>query len=190
MCTRAGRCSGWRGSSRRRWRRSRGIARSRGRGGARRRISRWPGWIRRWWTGSRGTGAGWRRGARIPVLRTAVVWEGVPEPLQVVCREARIPVTRDDWRGLPGAVQEEKLRALREREAARGLDLSAAPLMRVALARVSDTRVHLLWCSHHILLDGWSLADVLAEVFDEYARLTGGAAAGPAARRPFRDYLE
>ncbi len=40
--------------------RSRGIARSRGRGGARRRISRWPGWIRRWWTGSRGTGAGWR----------------------------------------------------------------------------------------------------------------------------------
>ncbi|MBW4717721.1 non-ribosomal peptide synthase/polyketide synthase [Saccharothrix obliqua] len=110
---------------------------------------------------------------RTPVLRSAVVWEGVDEPLQVVHRHVVVPVEF-------APVTDE----LVARDAHAGLDLTRAPLMRLVVGRVSEHEVDLLWTSHHLLLDGWSTAQVFGEVLAEYA----GAA--PVVRRPFRDYLE
>ncbi|MEU1707404.1 non-ribosomal peptide synthase/polyketide synthase [Streptomyces sp. NPDC005706] len=126
---------------------------------------------------------------RTPALRTSVVWEGVPVPLQVVHRRTEVPVTRLDWRELDETERAERLARLRADDLARGLDLGTAPLMRLTLVRLSDARTHLLWTSHHLILDGWSLAQVLTEVFEEYAALTTGAASRPPARRPFGDYV-
>ncbi|GAB2963519.1 non-ribosomal peptide synthase/polyketide synthase [Saccharothrix stipae] len=109
---------------------------------------------------------------RTPILRTDVVWEGLDEPVQVVRRGVTVPVTYAD-------VTDDLVAA----DAAAGIDLTTAPLMRLAIGRVSDTEVDLLWTSHHVLLDGWSTAQVFGEVLTEYA---GGTAP---ARRPFRDYL-
>ncbi|WP_367127291.1 non-ribosomal peptide synthase/polyketide synthase [Saccharothrix sp. HUAS TT1] len=109
---------------------------------------------------------------RTPILRTAVAWEGLDEPVQVVRRGVTVPVTYAD-------VTDEVVAA----DAAAGVDLTEAPLMRLVVGRASDDEVDLLWTSHHLLLDGWSTAQVFGEVLNEYA---GGAAP---ARRPFRDYL-
>ncbi|MFE3634312.1 non-ribosomal peptide synthase/polyketide synthase [Streptomyces sp. NPDC059168] len=126
---------------------------------------------------------------RTPALRTSVVWEGVPVPLQVVHRRADVPVTRLDWRELEETERAERLARLRADDLARGIDLGTAPLMRLTLVRLPDARTHLLWTSHHLILDGWSLAQVLTEVFEEYHALTTGAASRPPARRPFGDYV-
>ncbi|KUL63367.1 non-ribosomal peptide synthetase [Streptomyces sp. NRRL S-1521] len=126
---------------------------------------------------------------RTPALRTSVVWEGVPVPLQVVHRRVEVPVLQLDWRELDAAERAERLERLRADDLARGLDLGAAPLMRLTLVRLPDARLHLLWTSHHLILDGWSLAQVLTEVSDEYAALTTGAEPRPPARRPFGDYV-
>ncbi|WP_447009228.1 non-ribosomal peptide synthase/polyketide synthase [Saccharothrix hoggarensis] len=117
--------------------------------------------------------AAWQRVVdRTPVLRSSVVWEGLDEPVQVVRRGVTVPVTYAD-------VTDELVAA----DAAAGIDLTTAPLLRLAVGKVSDTEVDLLWTSHHVLLDGWSTAQVFGEVLNEYA---GGTAP---ARRPFRDYL-
>ncbi|AZM56921.1 non-ribosomal peptide synthetase [Streptomyces sp. WAC 01529] len=126
---------------------------------------------------------------RTPALRTSVVWEGVPVPLQVVHRRVEVPVVQLDWRELDAAERAERLERLRADDLARGLDLGTAPLMRLTLVRLPDARLHLLWTSHHLILDGWSLAQVLTEVSDEYAALTTGAEPRPPARRPFGDYV-
>ncbi|MFI8858083.1 non-ribosomal peptide synthase/polyketide synthase [Streptomyces prasinus] len=126
---------------------------------------------------------------RTPALRTHVVWEDVPVPLQVVRRDVRVPVTHLDWRDLDEAGRTEHLEDLRADDLARGIDLAAAPLMRLTLVRLPDARLHLLWTSHHLILDGWSLAQVLTEVFEEYAALTAGAEPRPSVRRPFGDYV-
>ncbi|CAM5450414.1 hypothetical protein SGLAM104S_10587 [Streptomyces glaucescens] len=126
---------------------------------------------------------------RTPALRTCVVWEDVPVPLQVVRRDVRVPVTHLDWRDLDESERAERLARLRADDLARGIDLAAAPLMRLTLVRLPEARLHLLWTSHHLILDGWSLAQVLTEVCEEYAALTAGAEPRPPLRRPFGDYV-
>ncbi|MFE6524065.1 non-ribosomal peptide synthase/polyketide synthase [Streptomyces sp. NPDC057794] len=126
---------------------------------------------------------------RTPALRTCVVWEDVPVPLQVVRRAARVPVTHLDWSDLDEAERAERLTRLRADDLARGIDLAAAPLMRLTLVRLPDARLHLLWTSHHLILDGWSLAQVLTDVCEEYAALTAGTESRPPVRRPFGDYV-
>ncbi|MFD7712520.1 amino acid adenylation domain-containing protein, partial [Streptomyces sp. NPDC059786] len=126
---------------------------------------------------------------RTPALRTSVVWQDVPVPLQVVHREVRVPVTHLDWREVQEAERAERLDRLRSEDLAQGIDLTAAPLMRLTLIRLPDARLHLLWTSHHLILDGWSLAQVLTEVCEEYAALTAGTEYRPPVRRPFADYV-
>ncbi|MFC9930075.1 non-ribosomal peptide synthase/polyketide synthase [Streptomyces sp. NPDC127190] len=132
----------------------------------------------------------WQRVAdRTPALRTSVVWEGVPVPLQVVHHRVTVPVEQLDWRDLDAGERAERWDRLRADDLARGLDLTAAPLMRLTFVRLPDARLHLLWTSHHLILDGWSLAQVLTEVFEEYRALTAGTEYRPPARRPFGDYV-
>ncbi|MFJ8593553.1 non-ribosomal peptide synthase/polyketide synthase [Streptomyces sp. NPDC093598] len=126
---------------------------------------------------------------RTPALRTSVVWQDVPVPLQVVHRDVRVPVTRLDWRDVAAGERADRFYRLRADDLARGIDLAAAPLMRLTLVRLPDARLHLLWTSHHLILDGWSLAQVLTEVCEEYAALTAGSEPNPPVRRPFADYV-
>ncbi|MEU8587399.1 non-ribosomal peptide synthase/polyketide synthase [Streptomyces sp. NPDC048664] len=126
---------------------------------------------------------------RTPALRTSVVWEGVPVPLQIVHRRVRVPVEHVDWREHDPAERSARLERLRAEDLARGIDLGRAPLMRLTLVRLPDARLHLLWTSHHLILDGWSLAQVLTDVFAEYTALTTGTATKPPVRRPFADYV-
>ncbi|MET9443778.1 non-ribosomal peptide synthase/polyketide synthase [Streptomyces sp. NPDC006610] len=127
---------------------------------------------------------------RTPVLRSRVVWQDVPEPLLVVERRAAVPVERLDWRTLSDAERDGALRDLLDRDRARGVDLTRAPLQRLTLARLSDGAVRVVWSFDHLILDGWSLFQVLSDVFARHAALSGTAPDGPLPdRRPFRDYV-
>ncbi|MEU4248902.1 non-ribosomal peptide synthase/polyketide synthase [Amycolatopsis sp. NPDC026612] len=126
---------------------------------------------------------------RTPVLRTELVWDGVEEPLQVVRHRAVVPITRHDWRGLSEAEQNAQLDRLSADDAAAGLDLATAPLMRLGIVALSHDRVLLMWTSHHIVLDGWSLAQIFTEVCEQYAAITEHRVPRVPAHRPFRDYL-
>ncbi|MGH8964124.1 MAG: condensation domain-containing protein, partial [Actinomycetes bacterium] len=127
---------------------------------------------------------------RTPVLRSSVVWEGGPEPLQVVHRRVEVPVIYHDWRGLPPADRDRATRRLLASDREQGFDLTAPGLLRVQLAQLSDTEVQLVWSFHHVLLDGWSVFQVLSDVFACHAALVTGEPPDLAARRPFRDYLQ
>ncbi|MDQ7803079.1 non-ribosomal peptide synthase/polyketide synthase [Amycolatopsis sp. A133] len=126
---------------------------------------------------------------RTPVLRTELVWAGVEEPLQVVRHRAAVPITRHDWRGLSEAEQTAQLARLSAEDAAAGLDLATAPLMRLGIVALTHDRVLLMWTSHHIVLDGWSLAQIFTEVCEQYAAITEHRVPRVPAHRPFRDYL-
>jgi amino acid adenylation domain-containing protein/non-ribosomal peptide synthase protein (TIGR01720 family) len=125
---------------------------------------------------------------RHPALRTDFVWEGVEQPVQAVRRQAVLPVTVDDWRGLDAEGQGTAMDAYLRADLARGVDPARAPLMRLALFRTGDGVWQMLWTHHHLSLDGWSLPRVFAEVVALYdAHRAGRDAALPPAR-PYAAY--
>jgi amino acid adenylation domain-containing protein/non-ribosomal peptide synthase protein (TIGR01720 family) len=113
---------------------------------------------------------------RHPVLRTGFI-TGQGEPLQWVARESVLPLTEMD------VAQAGDCDALAAQELARGFDLLAPPLMRLLLVRTDAHRHHLIWTSHHLLLDGWSTALLMGEVLQHYR----GEALSPAG--DYRDYI-
>ncbi|MFD9903354.1 amino acid adenylation domain-containing protein, partial [Streptomyces sp. NPDC059063] len=128
---------------------------------------------------------------RTPVLRSCAVWQDVPEPLLVVRRQVTVPVAHLDWRDAADDEREDRLRDLLDEDRERGVDLARAPLQRLALVRLSDSAVRVVWSFHHLILDGWSLFQVLSDVFACHARSYGADDQGDPlpVRRPFRDYV-
>ncbi|PTR20184.1 amino acid adenylation domain-containing protein [Pseudomonas sp. GV085] len=126
--------------------------------------------------------AAWADAAqRHGILRTAFLWEGDKEPLQVVLRDAPSLLTELDWRGLENQPERVQQLALKERE--RGFSLNRAPLLRLLLVRLEDDRYRLIWTYHHILMDGWSVSRLIGEVLRHYS----GDEHEPVAA--YRDYI-
>ncbi|MFB7732763.1 amino acid adenylation domain-containing protein, partial [Streptomyces sp. NPDC056127] len=118
---------------------------------------------------------------RHDIYRTGLVWEGLPEPLQVVRRRAAVPVTEVLLTG-DGDPQAE-LQAL----AGRWIDLRQAPLLRVHVA--ADPGRTGRWLGlvqvHHLLQDHTALQVVLGEV----AALMEGRGDELPVPLPFRDFV-
>ncbi|MFI6341441.1 condensation domain-containing protein, partial [Streptomyces sp. NPDC050535] len=113
---------------------------------------------------------------RHTALRSAFVWEGLDEPVQVVQRQVEVPFEELDWRGCLADEQETRLQELLREDRLRGFDLAAAPLLRFTVARLADERSVVLWSFHHLLLDGWSAQLVQKEVYAHYrASLSDGS---------------
>ncbi|MYU62909.1 non-ribosomal peptide synthetase, partial [Streptomyces sp. SID69] len=126
----------------------------------------------------------------LEILRAAVVWEGVDRPLLVVRRHVATPVVHLDWRGLSADEQGRALELHLAEDRERGIDLSAAPVTRIVIARTSDTSVRVVRTSHHVLLDGWSTFQMLEELTTAYRALATGAEPVLPVRRPFSAYVE
>ncbi len=128
---------------------------------------------------------------RHEVLRTAFLWDGLDEPLQVVRKKVSFPWQDLDWRGLSAEERERRFEELRHGELHAPLPLTSAPLMRFSLVRL-DRELGFIWTSHHLLLDGWSLPLLVQELGSVYAALREGRepiepTLPPA--RPFSDYI-
>jgi len=126
---------------------------------------------------------------RHPVLRSAFIWEGVDEPLQVVRKEVEIPWDNQDWRGTSRVEQDRKIRRFLAVDLARNFELSQAPLLRLALFQLADDRYHFICTFHHLLLDGWSLPRIFGEVRRFYDAFRRDQALTLPRPRPYRDFI-
>ncbi len=126
---------------------------------------------------------------RHSVLRTAFVWEGVTEALQVVHQQVTLPWQEFDWRDLSATEQKEQLGIFLKNDERRGFVHSEAPLMRCTLIRLEEDTYRFVWSVHHLLLDGWAMMHVVKELFDFYDASAGGKDFSAAMSRPFRDYI-
>ena len=128
--------------------------------------------------------------SRHEVLRTTVLWEGVPQPLAVVSRSVELPIEVEDLSGLPDeTARRAAVAGFLERDWRRGADFSAPTLSRLAVLSLTGDRHQLVWSYHHLLLDGWSMAIVLGEVLEAYRELRAGRRPKLPARAPFREFV-
>ncbi|HYO58090.1 non-ribosomal peptide synthetase [Archangium sp.] len=132
----------------------------------------------------------WRRAvAAFSILRTAIVWEDVDEPLQVVLNEVELPLLQEDWRGTPAPEQEARFTAWLEEDHRRGVELGTPPLLRLSLLRTGDAAYRFVFSHHHILLDGWSVPLLIRQVFVLYESLVRGLTPRVEHARPYGDYI-
>jgi amino acid adenylation domain-containing protein len=128
---------------------------------------------------------------RHPVLRTSFDLESFSEPLQLVHAAVAAPLTVIDLRRHGAGSQRRQLAAALAQEKLHGFDRRRAPQLRLLVYWLETDVFQLTLSFHHAILDGWSVASLLAELMQLYAVRLGNVAAAP---RPapvslFRDFV-
>src|SRR5262249_13814624 len=108
-----------------------------------------------------------------PTLRTSFDLISATVPLQLVHRAAQTPIQIVDWRNVANEELPARLSDWIEQTHRLRFDLSHPPLIRIDAIRLTDSTMQLVIASHHAILDGWSLATLLTEVFACYASALG-----------------
>ncbi|WP_309475907.1 non-ribosomal peptide synthase/polyketide synthase [Pseudomonas sp. B21-028] len=121
---------------------------------------------------------------RHDILRTALLWEGLEEPVQVVWRQAALSVETLDLDPMQGDISLQ----LQQRHDPRHsrLDLTQAPLMRLISAYdAAHQRIVSLLLCHHLVLDHTALQVMR----DEMQALMSGKGKELPASVPYRNYV-
>ncbi|MEO1376872.1 MAG: condensation domain-containing protein [Cyanobacteria bacterium J06635_10] len=126
---------------------------------------------------------------RHSILRTAFRWEKRDRPFQVVYKVLDLPWEQRDWREFSISEQQQRLEDFLEEDRKQGFDLKIAPLFRINLIQLTETRYQLVWTQHHLIIDGWSAGLVIKEVFQLYQVFQNGADLPSYNSRPYADYI-
>ncbi|HVF90480.1 MAG TPA: amino acid adenylation domain-containing protein, partial [Blastocatellia bacterium] len=128
---------------------------------------------------------------RHPALRTSFDMLSFTEPLQLVHREADIPLDVIDLRSLSQADQEIAVAEWLSRERRSHFDWTRPPLFRLTVHIRSENTFQFTFTAHHSILDGWSDGLALTELARNYVRLLGGEdlTDEPLGAVSFRDYI-
>ncbi|MEU4806496.1 amino acid adenylation domain-containing protein [Actinosynnema sp. NPDC023587] len=135
-------------------------------------------------------GRAWQRVVdRHPILRTSFHWRAEGNPIQVVHRDARMPLEVLDWQDTPVEEQRRELTAWLDRERVEGFPLDRAPLMRITVIRSGPGTWLFVWRLSHLLMDGWSFGLAVTEFIDHYRDECLGVGLPGRPMRPYRDYV-
>jgi non-ribosomal peptide synthetase component F/aryl carrier-like protein len=129
--------------------------------------------------------------SRHPVLRTSFDLSNFSEPLQLVHKSVSVPFQAEDLRHLSPVEQEATLAAWFETEKSHKFDWTSAPLLRFQIHRRSEETFQFSFTEHHAILDGWSVASMLTELFEHYFFLLGKKVSPiqPSQANAFRNFV-
>ncbi|MEU5127884.1 amino acid adenylation domain-containing protein [Streptomyces mobaraensis] len=105
---------------------------------------------------------------RHPMLRTSFDMSRFSRPLQLVHREFADPLHYEDLRGRSAEEQDARVEEWIEREKERGFELHEFPLIRFMAQRLEDDVFQFTYGFHHEIVDGWSEALMITELFSHY----------------------
>ncbi|MBV9786945.1 MAG: amino acid adenylation domain-containing protein, partial [Chloroflexi bacterium] len=111
--------------------------------------------------------------SRHEILRTTFTLVA-GKPVQVVAPPTPINISSVDLRSLPPDEREAAARELVSTEALLPFNLQRGPLLRVTLLQLADTEHIVVFTTHHIISDGWSVGVIVGELGQLYSAFTRG----------------
>ncbi|MGN6152070.1 MAG: condensation domain-containing protein, partial [Lysobacteraceae bacterium] len=123
---------------------------------------------------------------RHDIFRTIFVGDRL---VQLVRAHATVNWQAFDWRDLDVEAQAERFLQYSRADKKQGFDLTRAPLLRLAVMRLTDTRTRLLVSYHHALMDAWSQTVLFDELMQVYRSLVHERAATLPAPVPYSAYV-
>jgi amino acid adenylation domain-containing protein/non-ribosomal peptide synthase protein (TIGR01720 family) len=123
------------------------------------------------------------------ILRSAFYHEEFSIPVQVVYNHVELPIAWIDFRDLSKKDQLAAIKEYEEQEVAKGFDMKAAPLMRLAVIQLGKNDYKMVWTFHHILADGWSMPILMEEFLRTYDGLVKAEKLPVKEEDRFEDYI-
>jgi amino acid adenylation domain-containing protein len=117
--------------------------------------------------------------ARHPTLRTSFDLVSYSQPLQIVHREAPVPLRLFDLTHLDEKDQKTALDEWVEADKHHAFDITQCPLIRFRVHKRSAETFQFSLSFHHAILDGWSDASMLTEIAQTYLHELGGETFNP-----------
>ncbi|HYC27408.1 MAG TPA: condensation domain-containing protein, partial [Chitinophagaceae bacterium] len=127
--------------------------------------------------------------SRHSILRSGFYYDAFKIPVQCVYRDVAMPLEILDYRHLDAEEQKRAVKDYEDADKQRGFDFRKAPLMRIALIRLSQERYCMIWSWHHIMLDGWSMAVLMENFLSIYEALLAGQEPELPEEDRFEDYI-
>ncbi len=126
---------------------------------------------------------------RHTILRTSFDLTSYSEPLQLVWPQAQIPVTLHDLRQLDSEAQAAEISRWVQQTIADKFDWTQPPLLRFHFFQRSETSFQMIMAEHHAILDGWSVASLVTELFQTYRALLKGQSPKPEPGVPYHKFV-
>ncbi|MEW7281160.1 amino acid adenylation domain-containing protein [Aquimarina sp. 2201CG1-2-11] len=111
---------------------------------------------------------------RHTILRTGFHSNSLDIAVQCVYEAIDLPIECLDYRSMSSSEQESSLSSILGLHNQEGFVLENAPLWRITLIRLEDTRTRLVFTNHHILWDGWSFPQLMGDFINIYKGLLQG----------------
>ncbi|MEC7583122.1 MAG: amino acid adenylation domain-containing protein [Planctomycetota bacterium] len=122
------------------------------------------------------------------LLRAELVWQGLDQPHWRTGRAVATPFAVRDIQGQSPTEAREFLDRFTQADRRAGVDLGRAPLWRCTQVRMPQGRHALVFTYHHVLMDGWSMPLLLAELNAAYQAACEGQPAQLPPALPYEDY--
>lgn len=115
---------------------------------------------------------------RFAVLRTSFMYENVKKPMQVVMKKRKLKLQCFDLSSYKQAEQTVKVEEISREDLQKGFHLSKDSLLRFTYIKLGvedgQEKAVLIWCYHHLILDGWCIEKVFAFFKEAYDQLAKG----------------
>ncbi|MBN2535367.1 MAG: amino acid adenylation domain-containing protein [Spirochaetales bacterium] len=126
---------------------------------------------------------------RYDILRTSFIYKNLNTPRQVVLDKRGGGFNCLDFHSLSTAERKKQINDFLKRDAEKIFDLTHDLLFRITLIHEDEKSYILVITHHHIILDGWSLARLLYDLFSIYQNLLAGITPPPSAAFPYIHYI-
>jgi len=123
------------------------------------------------------------------ILRSGFYYDAFTMPVQCVYKEVKLPVEIVDYSHLSETDQATAIKEFEIADSAKGFDFKSVPLMRITLLKLTAVTYRMLWTSHHILFDGWSLPILMEEFLTTYESIASGNLLIPKEEDKYEDYI-
>ncbi|RUT36532.1 amino acid adenylation domain-containing protein [Paenibacillus zeisoli] len=125
-----------------------------------------------------------------PILRTTIHLSAFREAVQIVHQDMEPELVYEDISAQTKQEQERYLHAYLDVDLKLKYKFENDRLWRTRLYRVDDSDYCLIISFHHAILDGWSVASLIAELVDTYSRLIEGEVVAPEPlQASYKDYV-
>ena len=126
--------------------------------------------------------------SKFDALKTAIIWNEVDQPLQIVRDNVQFPFESRNWQAGSIDQRRQDLLTLLTEQKTIGFELERAPLIRVFLCQASTTNWQFVIVFHHLILDGWSTHKLVDQLLADYHKDAGKNRDSNEFR--FRDYIQ